>query len=621
MGKKKDIVEEIIEKQPENIEDSSSEFLEDFILETKEHIDNIEMYSLTLETEPENMDILNSMFRAFHTIKGLAGFVDQQIVQEVAHQTETLMDYCRKGKVKVNRKIIDLILTSADLIRKLCNCIELSRDNNFIKAVNQHMKDLASLDMLNLEEQHQPSGNSPELYSKKRIGEILIEQGKINEDDMNEILEKQKGIYSQLKLGQVAVKEKKVQAKDVIQSIRMQEDARSAVSGTSTSSNDTHIRVPTHKVDNLVDMMGELLIIQSLIEQEAASSFDTSNSIQSNLLRMARIIKDVQNLSMSLRMVSLKSTFQKINRIARDTILELDKNVKIQMSGEETEIDRNVAEKILEPLLHLVKNCISHGIEGEKERLSKGKPAKGQVEIKAYSKRGNVYIEIGDDGSGISLDKVYQKALEKNLIDSSVNYKEDDIVNFIFLPGFSTADTVDNISGRGVGLDVVKTEVSRIGGKIEVNNQPDKGCTFILKIPINLAVMNGTIVDIMGTHYIIPTLNIKEIVKPEESQWITVKDNTCMIKVREDIIPIIPIREVFGIEHEERRSAEIVAVMELEQKLKALPVQSIVGRREIVVKPVGSEFRDVDFISGASILGDGKVSLILDIETLFKIGV
>lgn len=616
-----DDIKNIIDGQANAESELDMEFFQDFVAETTEHLENIEMHSLALETDPENMEIIHGMFRAFHTIKGLAGFVGLNLVQKIAHQTETLMDYCRKGKAKVNRKVIDLILNSSDFIKNVCSDPGIEKDAEFIKKVENHLQMLSEAEVLKEDIQPEGKGQKKETDEEeqqtKKLGEILVEEGKVKEEELQEVLEKQKEEYPDLKIGEVVFKEKKAPAKDVIESIRRQEDTK-VMAKKQSLTEETYIRVPTHKVDNLVDMMGELLIIESLIEQETFTRTDTTDKFQGNILRMTRIIKDIQNLSMSLRMVSLKSTFQKINRIARDTVIELAKNVNIQMEGEETEIDRGVAEKILDPLLHLVKNSISHGIEGEKQRTENGKTPQGLVEIKAYSKRGSVYIEISDDGKGLDIEKIRKKALERKLIDPAINYREEEIINFIFLPGFSTAEKIDNISGRGVGLDVVKTEVTRIGGKIDIQNWPGEGCTFILKIPINLAIMNGTIVEILQNHYIIPTLNIKEIIQTQDENWVTLKNKQCMVKVRNEVIPIIPIEEVFGEKEEDKREGLIV-ILELEQKQKALPIQSIIGRREIVVKPVGSEFSHLDFISGASILGDGRVSLILDIESLFKI--
>jgi two-component system chemotaxis sensor kinase CheA len=611
----KNLVDQIIAGEAEVREEVDPELLTDFLVETKEHLENIEMHVLNLETDPGNMEIINGVFREFHTIKGLAGFVSQELVRTIAHQTETLLDECRKGQIRINRKIIDLILTSADFIKKICDNLDLTQSSDFHFLVEAHLETVRERKFDTTRESAENSvvTNIHSVPVDGKIGEILVSKGQIDQAELDELLVKQTGEYPDLKLGQVAVKEKKATAQDVLESLRLQEKVKK--SGIDSG----YIRVPTLKIDNLVDMMGEMLITQSLIEQEAIKRFGTNDMFISNLLRMGRIAKDLQNISMSLRMVSLKSTFQKLNRVGRDTIEELQKNVTLRFDGEETEIDRNVADKILDPLIHLLKNAISHGIETEEERIEKNKPPLGLVSILAYSKRGNVYIEVADNGRGLPTEKIYQKAVDKGLLNPSNNYTEDEIIEVIFQPGFSTAEKVDKVSGRGVGLDVVKTEITRIGGKVEVNNHPGEGCTFILRIPINLAAINGTIVEIMGSNYIIPTVNVKQILKPEPSQWISVSGIAKMIRIRDQVISVIPITEIFGLEDVELEEfAQLVVVIELDQKLKALPVQGIEGRREIVVKSLSEEFVKLNFVSGASILGDGKVSLILDVENLFK---
>lgn len=584
-----------------------AEFLDDFIAETREHIENVETDTITLETDPENNESINSIFRAFHSIKGLAGFVEQILVQKIAHQTETLLDCCRKGQLKIEREIITLILSSCDYIKKICDSLSLSQDKEFLDNVEKHLIALKSavvscglVKAANGEKSiiTKGDGEGHFLQNKSEKEEISDDFFTVQEENHN------KPINDANKKEEILHAYPKEIAKDLKKSQVISEN--------------TYMKIPTNKIDSLIDMMGELIIIQSLIEQEASIRFSTNDYFVNNLSRISKVMKDIQNLSMSLRMVSLKSTFQKILRIGRDTIVELGKKVNIQMIGEDTEIDRSVAEKVLDPLVHLIKNSISHGIEDENKRIESGKCALGQVELKAYSKRGNIYIEVSDDGRGLDLDKIHKKALENNLIDPNATYKEEDIMDFIFLPGFSTTEVVNNISGRGVGMDVVRTEIAKLGGKVEIKSEEGKGSRFILKIPINLAIMNGTIINILGSNYIIPTLNIKEIIQLKDDSWVSIRGKNAIIKVRDEIIPVIPITQIFGSKETEETAPRLMIIIELEQKLKALPVRNIIGKHEIVVKPLGNEFRNLNFISGASILGDGKVSLILDVDTLFK---
>jgi two-component system chemotaxis sensor kinase CheA len=455
-------------------------------------------------------------------------------------------------------------------------------------------------------------GGEEEPNPPERLGEILVKNGSINKEDIDEIIQLQKECYPDMRFGEIAVKENKADARDVIHALQVQETAKTEMK------NQSYIRIPASKIDNLVDHLGELLITQSLHKQEISMLLNKdAGKVLNNIIRMERIAKEIQDITMSLRMVSLKQTFQKIYRIGRDTATNLGKEIIIDASGEETEIDRNIVDKLHDPLMHLIRNAISHGIEEADARAAAGKPAAGHITLSASNRRGNVYIEINDDGKGLSVERIYRKAMEKELIDPARKYSEEEILKLIYLPGFSTQEKVDNISGRGVGMNVVQTEIAKLGGKIDIANRPGQGCSFVLKIPVNLATINGTIVEISGSHYIIPTLNIKQILKPQDDQWVSIKGVTSTIVIRNEIVPVIPIGRILR-SGSGCRDAGIVITVEHEQKLMALPVQAILGKQEVVVKQLGSDFSHLDFISGATILGDGKVSLILDVEALFK---
>ncbi|MFZ5352838.1 MAG: Hpt domain-containing protein [Bacillota bacterium] len=597
------IVENIIESDDENIIQVSKIFMDDFLNEISGIIDKAEMNLLLLATEKDNCDIAHQMYRAFHTISGMAGFLELKVLYDISHNTEKLFEDWKSNEFQANNKSVDLVLESIKLIKKIClNNIDYSAEildaaNELILMLNGH--------------------GSADEHESKRIGEILVDQGKLSREAAEEVLRKQQE-YPGMKFGQVAVKEKKAEMEDIIQSLRAQEETSKNKVSAAHSNDAGYIRIPTHKVDSMVDMLGELLIVYSSIEQAASDVIGSDGKLMNNLMRMAKLIKSLQNISMSLRMVAMKSNFQKLLRVGRDTAKELGKEVIIDMMGEDTEVDRSIADKLLDPLMHIVRNSISHGIEDSEIRLQNNKPAQGNVIINAYSKRGSVYIEITDDGKGLDINKIYNKAKEKRLIDPNITYSDDEIIKFIFMPGFSTADAVNNISGRGVGMNVVDTEISKMGGKIDIFNKPGYGCSFILKIPINLAVINGTLVDINNSRYILPTLYIKQFFKPREDQWICIQGKKEMIRLRDDIIPLIPIHDILGFEAEQVEDELIIIIVEIEQKLKALPVRAVLGRQEIVAKPLGVDFGNLSFASGASILGDGRVSVILDVEALFK---
>lgn len=700
------------------------DFWDDFIVEAFEHIDAIESNAMDLEKNPENMDIIHTMFRAFHTIKGLSGFVEHTIIQEVAHKTETMMDLCRKGELKVSTEIVNAILKSSDYIKQLCNDVESYKDPGLVdnietllvkleelssgtifsnvepapaeevascenaieeeptfvenseegldsfakeisdieEVVEQHANEETNVEQIQQEEisQEQENKTDDEFFfdpqnDEQSIEEVIqqetteeyVETAQEESNSEQEIplfeetpaLESPETITFESTPEEPRVEEKieekptepltaeavalKSFQNSVIEKLstdnRQKEDASKENTSTKqASASEEYMKVANYKIDHLVDMMGELIINQALIEQYVGQNYSNDRQLVANMSGFLRITRELQNLSMSLRMVALKPTFQKLTRIARDTIQELHKDVEFVMSGEATEIDRAVAEKLLDPLVHMIKNAISHGIEENPEdRVPLGKDRRARVELNAYSKRGKIFIEVKDDGKGINTEIVYNKALEKGLIDTSRTYTDAEIREFIMMPGFSTAKVVDNISGRGVGMDVVKTQILKLGGKVEIQSALNQGSTFTLEVPVNHAIMNGTIIEMNEQHFVVPTVNVKEFLQPNDSQWIFTKSKRTMIKVRDNIIPIVPLSTFFkGIKEPER--VPLVMVLELDQELRAVPIDNVINRQEVVVKPVGTEFSHLKYISGMSILGTGKVSLILDIDYLFR---
>jgi len=340
--------------------------------------------------------------------------------------------------------------------------------------------------------------------------------------------------------------------------------------------------------------------------------------------RTEKLIKDIQALSMSLRMIEIKPTLHRLMRIARDTGTDLKKKVIVSLVGEDTEIDRSAAEKLFEPLMHMVRNSVSHGIESsEEERLSIGKKPEGHITICSYSKRGNVYVEVIDDGKGIDTKRVYEKAKKQGLINETKEYTDDEIYKFIFLPGFSTQENINNISGRGVGLNVVEEVVSKLGGKIEVESEAGIGSTFRIKLPINLAVVNGTIVKIAGERYIIPTLCIKKFFMANSADWVSMQGSNRAIKVDGNIVSLISHANIFGLPDDLNLESTTsgksqMVVLEIDQKQLVLHVDEIVGRQDVVSKPLATDYASVPYANSASILGDGIVSLIMDVDAIFK---
>jgi len=357
------------------------------------------------------------------------------------------------------------------------------------------------------------------------------------------------------------------------------------------------------------------MMVQSQLEKSVLSDFSKDSLTVKTMMTSFRITKEIQNLSISFRMVTLRNIFQKVNITVRDSLKKLEKKAEILIYGEDTEIDRVVGNRIIDPLLHLVKNSVAHGIESKEERKAAGKRESGIISISARAEKGYVYIEITDDGQGINTNKIFSTAVKKGLINENDKMSEEDIVNLIFAPGFSTAEAVDTISGRGVGMDVVKTEISKLGGRIIIHNRAGQGITFTLRIPQNMTSLNGTVVNIMDKKYIIPTVYIKEVFSINEDTYVSVVGKNQYVKLRKNIVPIIPTENYFTGEE----NSKIMIVLEVDGVQKALPVNQVMERREIVVKPLSEDFDAIKYISGASILGDGQAALIIGVEQLFKL--
>jgi two-component system chemotaxis sensor kinase CheA len=571
-----------IQKSPSKISETE-EYLSDFLIETKEHLESIETNILILEKDKGNKEIIDSIFRDFHTIKGLAGFVSQPLVQKIAHQVESILDKCRKRELEINDNLLNLILTLTDSIKSICENLELNTNLDFIRKVNNYLNRIENLN----------------LDSPQEIANIDIknENNALEISNLTATNDLDSLIDSIIDNGEQPIKKSdkaKLKKEDSI-----------------------YVRIPIKKIDALVDIIGELAIQYSQFEEEVKSIIAKKDKLNRIIHKISNLTKDIQNISISLRMVSLKSVFQRIYRIGKDTVLKLNKKVEFHLYGEETEIDRGVVEKIVDPLIHLIKNSIYHGIEDEFDRVSKGKSLMGTVKIEAYSTKGYLYISVSDDGGGIDTKKVLKKAIEKNLVDPLANYSEKEILNFVFLPGFSTVEVADDVAGRGVGLDVVKSQISKIGGRVEINNILGQGCSFIMKMPINMAIIRGTVVDIGDITYIIPTLSIRHIFKPKNSQFVSAKGIHNMIRLRDDIIPVVDIKKILDLKSF-HISESVIVVLESGQKLIALPVSFVIENRDIIVKPLGEDFNNLKYAFGATILGNGKISVILDVESFFE---
>lgn len=583
--------------------------ISDFVAESLENLGTIEVRLIDLEQDPTDVETINAIFRPFHTVKGVSGFLNFNKINKFAHMVENLLDKARNGGLGITGEIVDVILESVDVLKAM---IESVRDSLETGNPFEGDEDISGI-MQKIEQLVSPVRKE----SKQLLGEMLIAKGTVTESDIKAALDIQQKEPDR-KIGEILLEQEKVKATAVVSSLREQKRTDSAADM-------LQVKVDTKKLDSIVDMVGELAIAQSMLRQHEAVVNSRDRKLDQITNQLNLITSGLQNIAMSMRMVPIKNTFQKMLRLVRDLSRKAGKDIQLVMSGEETEIDRNIMEEIYEPMVHMIRNSIDHGLELPDERESKNKPGQGTIYLKAYHRGGNIVIEIMDDGRGLDREKILKKAISTGLVRQEDKLSDAEIDNLIFHPGFSTAEKVTDISGRGVGTDVVKSKVEKLRGRVEVRSVTGKGSTFFMRLPLTLAIVDGMIVQVSNERYIIPTLNIQESFRPVESEYFTVKGEGEMIKVRNSLIPLIRLDRLFGLNGngspEKSKVApweKLVVVVENQEKKKCLLVDELIGQEEIVIKSLGGWLKKINGVAGSVIMGDGRVGLILDVGSIFQ---
>ena len=443
----------------------------------------------------------------------------------------------------------------------------------------------------------------------RKVGQILVEHGVLEPGTAEDHAERSRSAGQ--KFGEALVQEGIASPREVSKALREQRH---------TIENAASVRIDTRKLDNLVDMVGELVIAQSMVLQSPEVQKIKDQKLQKDSVQLNRITAELQRISMSMRMVPIKSTFQKMIRLVRDLSKKSGKEVTLLMNGEETEIDRNMVEEIYEPLVHMIRNSVDHGIEKPEERELAGKDPTGIIRLSAEQKGGNIVIDIQDDGSGLDNARIRAKAIERGIISATDPLDERAVYDLIFHAGFSTRDAVTDVSGRGVGMDVVKKCVERLRGKIEVSSQQGKGSQFQMKLPLTMAIIDGMVIQIGAERYIVPTIALKESLRPAMDAYFTLQGRGEMIKVRESLMPLVRLHDFFGEKPKYSNPWEGLLLVVSEGKTSyCLLADEIVGRQEVVIKSLGGMFRQLPGVSGGAILGDGKVALIIDVKGIISL--
>jgi two-component system chemotaxis sensor kinase CheA len=574
--------------------------IRDFLEEAHEHLASIELSILSLEESPENSEAINAVFRPFHSIKGVAGFLNLTDIHDLSHEVENLLDDARSGRVAITNDIIDLILQSVDLLKALLGHLNtaVSECEPLVSSAAVVSSFAAQIRMRRDSEPRLP------VPSNKKVGEILVERGVIDREKVEDAAARSQASGS--RIGEVLVQEGLTSIREVSSALREQRAAKE---------NTASVRIDTQKLDSLVDMVGELVIAQSMVLQNPHLQSIKDQKYQKDSVQLRRITNELQRISMSMRMVPIKSTFQKMIRLVRDLCKKSGKEAILDMHGEETEIDRNMVEEIYEPLVHMIRNSIDHGIEPPEERVRAGKDAVGRVLIAAEQKGGNILIDIKDDGRGIDVERVQAKAVERGIVAADEVLDSRAVCELIFHPGFSTKETITDVSGRGVGMDVVKRSVEALKGKIEIINAPGLGTHFQFKLPLTTAIIDGMIIHVGEERYVVPTISLKESFRPARDAYATVHGLGETIMVRESLMPLLRLHEILGVEPRHLEPWEgILLVVSEDGKSYCLLADEIIGRQEVVIKSLGSSLKRVAGVSGGAILGDGRVALILDVK-------
>ncbi|MCU0582874.1 MAG: chemotaxis protein CheA [Syntrophales bacterium] len=583
----------------ERVQDES--LLRDFITEGLEYIGEIEMNILNLEQEPENKDYINAIFRPFHSVKGVASFLNLDAIRTLAHDLETLLDKARNEALPVTPELIDLILDGSDTLKAMIGQL---RDGLEGREATELIDTSDLVRRIKLAEQGAEQPKQP-----KKLGTILVEEGIINEDELQDALERSQ-IPPPRKLGQTLISEGMASPKDVSRALRKQAQQV-------TDSNT--IRVDIKKLDDLIDMVGELVITQSMIRQSDTLAALGDRKLVRDISQLASITSELQRSSTVLRMIPIKQTFQRMSRLVRDLSKNSGKLVNVVTVGEDTEIDRNMVDEIYNPLVHMIRNAVDHGMEMPEDRIQAGKPERGTIRLKAFHRGGNIVIEISDDGRGLNREKIRQKAVKNGLISAGDALTDQEVNRLILLPGFSTAEKITDISGRGVGMDVVKQAVEKLRGKMDIQSVEGKGTTFVTGFPLTMAIIDGMIVKVGNERYILPTVAIRQLIRPDRAAYNCIVGEAETINVMGRLLPLVRLHRLFDIEpvHANPWEATLV-VMEGEKRSKCLLVDEILGKEEVVIKNLGESLKRIKGVSGGAILGDGNVGLILDPEGLFE---
>jgi two-component system chemotaxis sensor kinase CheA len=621
--------------------DEMQEIMEDFLIEAFEMIEQLDQDLVELESNPDDLELLNKIFRVAHTIKGSGSFLNLDVLTKLTHHMEDILNKARKSELKITPDIMDVILESVDMMKAL---LENIRDNGTDVTDDINIDPVvAKLDAISKGKAVSNSDDSAEEETEEVEDDIseadlenmtpeeveaeierLLKQRAEEDKKLREEMKKENSSENK---SDIPKEEKQVPKKQETKPTPKKEEPKKSVPAKKSSNVEQTIRVDVNRLDNLMNLIGELVLsknrlikIYNDVEEryEGEHFLDELNQVVSSI---SIVTTDLQIAVMKTRMLQIGKVFNKFPRVIRDLSRELGKKVNLIIKGEDTELDKSIIEEIGDPLMHMIRNSVDHGIESPEERIAAGKPEVGTVELKAYNEGNQIVIEIADDGRGMDPDMLKSKALEKGLISE----KEADMMSdkeafmLIFKPGFSTAAKITNVSGRGVGMDVVKTNVEKLNGIIEVDSTPGEGSVFKIKIPLTLAIIQALLVAAQEELFAIPLANVIETVRIT-TEDISAVEGKSVLKLRDEVLPLVNMSDIFKIEKILGNNQYLyVVVLGVGASKVGLIVDGLIGQEEIVIKSLGEYLKGIEGIAGATIRGDGKVTLIVDVAALMKL--
>lgn len=664
-----------------------------FTEEAAERVAEIEDGLLRLERSPQDRDLIASVFRAAHTIKGSSSSIGLSNIASFTHYVEEILDLLRQGKLPVEKHLITSLLAAADrikemvffvisdgnsvqvsdeaLIKRLENIKNNGRTKQFkiifipnptlltrgidpasmiaglrnigeiisIKAYTDNVPALSDInpdelylrwdllvktgkDIEAIKQVFNCAGDGSELNifpvagGEKEVptlGQLLVDEGAAKAEDVADALRSQK------RIGDILIEQNKVTAEDIKKIVEKQCVKKIELLTNSVSST---IRVDLGKLDSLINTVGEMVIMHSMLQQilyGGDNDYKMSEKLMTVFSQLQRIGKDIQESTMSLRMLPVGEVFQRFTRLVRELSGSRNKKVELVIAGGETELDKGVIEKITDPLVHLIRNAIDHGIETPAERTLLGKPEHGTIHLVSYQMSDSVCIEVEDDGGGLNTGKIIEQAISKGIIQSAMGLTDNQILSFIFLPGFSTAGEITDVSGRGVGLDVVKNNIRALSGRITLHSKQGKGTIISIRLPLTLAIIDGLTVSIGCETYIIPVTSVIESLRPKRGEVSTINERHEVVNIRDEFIPLIRLYEKLGIASARRDPAEAIVILVSHNNSKCcLLVDELIGQQQVVIKNLGAATPGVRNIANGTILGDGKVALVLDVPGIIE---